>query len=401
MMRKNTSKMLKRLSALTLALLMVFALAACGQSNPTSSTDPGKTDTPKKETITLIYASADTSSDNKNAVVAEAWMDEVERISEGRIKFDRVYDGQAATFDDMVESVKTGIVDIGHMMASTYGDAYPLNELFLIPLLTKHPDYLANSKAYVEMMEKYPAIREEFTNQGVMFLNACPSAGQAFAFSAKSGAVTSVADLKGKIITCFNSIDPIFLSALGAVPDLSSPTEIYDSMTKGILDGTLISYTGGTALNVVEGTKYVLTTPYMNGIGRFNLIMNPAAYEKVPDDLKYLFEPEFQNYIGELYSYQFMMDELGYEQIWRDSDIEFYDMTEEEMQDMMPGTEILCQQWIEKVNALGYDGQTMLDEWVSLVEKYQNEIDINNLDYRDTLTQWLGKDMPSHWPAEY
>ena len=90
---------MKRVLALLLALVMVFALCACSSTNEPKETQSGNEATSWDEIkpIKIVYAHANALSETNNKMV-DNWMAAVEKASEGKISFDYHPGGSLGTY---------------------------------------------------------------------------------------------------------------------------------------------------------------------------------------------------------------------------------------------------------------------------------------------------------------
>src|SRR5699024_4046398 len=116
--------------------------------------------------------------------------------------------------------------------------------------------------------------------------------------------VRTVDDMKGLRIRASTRSASRFLEAVGATPISMPPSQIADSLSKGVLDGALAAW------EVVAPTKLDETTFYhtqtasdqaATTITTLAVLMNKQRYESLPEDLKEILD----EYSGETLTMRF------------------------------------------------------------------------------------------------
>jgi TRAP-type C4-dicarboxylate transport system substrate-binding protein len=95
-------------------------------------------------------------------------------------------------------------------------------------------------------------------------------------------------DFKGIKIRYAGAQNRSLYEAMGAVPLLISPPESQDALSKGIIEAASFPYEGALSLDLGAVAKHS-TEPGM-ATAPFALVMNPAKYNSLPDDLKALID---------------------------------------------------------------------------------------------------------------
>jgi TRAP-type C4-dicarboxylate transport system substrate-binding protein len=100
--------------------------------------------------------------------------------------------------------------------------------------------------------------------------------------------IRTIADFKGKRIRYAGVQFKNIIDSLGAVPLLVPPQETQDGLAKGIIDAATFPYEGAASFDIATVAKYTLE-PGVSA-ATFALVMNPAKYASLPDDLKALID---------------------------------------------------------------------------------------------------------------
>lgn len=243
---------MKKLLALSLALVMVFALVACGNgqttgtpstptspSSPsgsgTSATTPPADDDPfaDMKEITLIYS----STKNEKADAAQlAYLENITNATGGKVKWDVYLSNSLITSTrDIPEGVSGGIADVATLNINNYTSIFPLNYNVLSTPFTGVTD-ACRLDIMTYMYDKYPELDQEFTNAGLKRIGW--SLTNSNNMGVKLGkAYSSIADVKNIKITGSSEVVIDILAAAGAVPVTVAFPEIYQSLEKNVING--------------------------------------------------------------------------------------------------------------------------------------------------------------------
>jgi TRAP-type C4-dicarboxylate transport system substrate-binding protein len=150
------------------------------------------------------------------------------------------------------------------------------------------------------------------------------------------------------------------------VPDLPQ------ALSTGAVDGALIPWEIIPALKLQELTKYQIEGPNHERFGTttFQISMNKASYDKLPDDLKAVIDKnsgeEFAKLVGKVWRDS---EEGGINVALKDGN-ELITLTDEEMQAFRDAMAPVDKRWIDEVTSKGIDGQKLYDAAKAAIAKY-------------------------------
>ncbi|AXS42173.1 TRAP transporter substrate-binding protein [Breoghania sp. L-A4] len=208
------------------------------------------------------------------------WGQELEDKSGGRIKLAIFPAAQMGPMPRQFDLARRGVADIAFSLHGGTPGRYPLTEVANLPFLVKSSE--ASSKALTELIPDY--LSKEYEGLRALYTIVVPPLN----LNMSKKRITSVDDLKGLRIRHAGRLFAETIQALGATPVAVRPNEIADSMSKGVVDGALLPFEGAAAFKLGDVTKYVLE-PGINA-ATFALMMNPAKYESLPEDLRKLID---------------------------------------------------------------------------------------------------------------
>lgn len=236
--------MLTRRKALTTAIAasaaVALVLSACGA--PDASDKSGQ--------MELSYATY-VSANDTFAQQAQWFMDEVTQRTNGDVKFKTYYNESLLGADEILNGIKDGRADLGHV-ANVYSPSeLPLSQI-TVPFVSNNGEAVA--QALTELYSGDDAFRGEWEKQGAKVL-AFGIVGSA-AVGAKKP-MKDLSDLKGKRLRGVGMVAEA-LQSIGVQPVAVSAPEIYEGIQRGVLDGY-----AGLPLQTAIGLKMHEVAPQM------------------------------------------------------------------------------------------------------------------------------------------
>ncbi len=199
------------------------------------------TSTHAAETLTFSSWLPPTHPVVVNAI--EPWAKQVSEVTNGNVRV-RVLRKPLGSPLAHFDIAKDGIADITYGLHSyTKGDRFVLSNIAQFPFLGDSAE--AVSTAYWQAAMDHPEIIEEHEGTHVLSLF---THGPGIIYSRNAEKIASAADLKGLKIRVPGGVANDVVDALGAEQILISPSEIYESLSRGVIDGltmpaeTLVSY---------------------------------------------------------------------------------------------------------------------------------------------------------------
>lgn len=168
------------------------------------------------------------------------WMDKVKELSEGKISFKYFPAEQAGKVKNLLTLTQTGVLDIGYIGATYVSDKMPLTGVTELPGLFSSSCEV--TKAYWPLAKEGGFFYEnEYKSNKVrpLFMLSLPPYKLNVS---KKKEVASISDLKGMKIRAAGGAQERSLQQLDLVPIKMAPPEIYESMSRGTIDGTLLPY---------------------------------------------------------------------------------------------------------------------------------------------------------------
>ena len=292
---------MKKICSLILAASMAVSLCACGSSSSSSSAagkassaadstaSTGSTDTSglaakagKDPAVKLVYAEVDPKT-SLPGQVGNYFQNEVKKLSGGSVTIDVQYSGVLGAEGDVLDTMLGGggTIDMARISTSSltnYG--VKLTNLLSCPYLFKDRTHFwkfADSDLGKKILNE-----PEDLGLGIRGLCYYEEGFRDFFFKQK---VSSMSDLKGKKIRV--STDPTMTSMvknLGASPTVVAFTELYSSLSSGVVDAAEQPIANYQANAFNEVAPYLMLDQHTLGIGE--IITTNAAWEKLTDNQK-------------------------------------------------------------------------------------------------------------------
>jgi TRAP-type transport system periplasmic protein len=288
---------------------------------------------------------------------------EIEKRTNGRVKFTLFYSGQILGMVEVYQGVVKRIADIGtSRMAFTPG-RFPVGRGYEMPGIIFNNAQVTNSVAW-ELYKKYkPA---EFNDTHMIWID---STGPGMLYTKTR--VTKLEDIKNMEIRADGLVLEA-IKALGAVPVSMPMSEIYLALDKGIVKGTLDRLGGLKDWRHAEVTKYILMTPFIYTSAVFFNAMNLDAWNSLPPDIQKVF-----NEVGEempAKSGQFAEEhEMVGLKYGLEKRMEVNYLTPQETARWTTLIKPVQNKWVAEVEAKGFPGKQMLEDQYKLADQYNKK----------------------------
>jgi TRAP-type C4-dicarboxylate transport system substrate-binding protein len=218
--------------------------------------------------------------------VLEEFCRDLEKRTGGAVKVDYYAGGSLLKSTAMFDGVKNGIADIGYSHVYYTAGRMPVTEAGGLPL--GFPTGWVASQVYNDFYQEFKP--KEFDAVKVLWMNASPCT----AIATAKKPIRKLADLKGLSIRAPGMAGEV-IKALGGTPAPTPMMEVYDAISKGVIDGETSNFETLFAFKFAEVVKYTTSVWQINNPYPFYLVMNKNSYQKLPPDIK----PIFDKLVGE------------------------------------------------------------------------------------------------------
>lgn len=209
------------------------------------------------------------------------WAQKIETESEGRIKVEVFPSMQLGGRPPaLIDQAVDGVVDIVWTLSGYTPGRFPKAEVFDLPFIAV--DAEATSRAAWRFYETH--LQEEFAAVRPIAVHVHGPG----IFHMRAPAVSTLEDLSGRKVRGPTRMITQLLTTLGATPVGMPVPQVPESLSRNVIDGTVIPWEVTRSLRVAElvdthtefgGDRSFYTTFFV-------FAMNKNSYERLPDDLK-------------------------------------------------------------------------------------------------------------------
>jgi TRAP-type C4-dicarboxylate transport system substrate-binding protein len=320
-----------------------------------------------QQSVTLKFHTFMPPQSNVWLTMHKAWMDRVEKASNGRIRFEAYPAMQlGGTPVQLYDQAKDGVVDIVWTLPGTTAGRFPRVEVFDLPFMMN--DAEATSKACWEYLQTLAP--DEFKDTQVLALHVHGPG----VFHTKDRLVKTAADLRGMKLRGPTRQITRMLGYLGATPVGMPLPGIPDALSKGTIDGCVIPWEVVPSVKVHELTKFHSEFDPAGGAlytTTFVMAMNKAKYDSLAPDLKKVIDANSglatSAWLGKV---QQGNDPAGRKAAEAVKDNTIYTIPAAQAQEFKRKARLVEVEWAEDMNKRGFDGKKLLEGARALIDKH-------------------------------
>jgi len=237
------------------------------------------------QSVTLRIADTLPSGSVLHRYLALPYIEAVEKASGGQVKFQHFPGGQLGKANDMLALTQSGLVDVGYVGPSYQSEKMPLSSVFELP--GAFGDYCQGIRALWKMTHAGGFLeKNEFTpNKIVPLLISVLPAYQLILSTSKK--IDGIKDLSGMKIRTAGGATEFQIRNLGMVPVRMSPAEIYESMSRGTIDGSIGPYQSVASYGLVPLIKSG-TVGDSFGTVVLSYSIGEAKFKQLPENVRNL-----------------------------------------------------------------------------------------------------------------
>ena len=288
---------MKKITAIILALVMLLALAACGQSSPAPETSQASSaETPAAEaqggaaeapakiyTLKIGYAPGGLPrTDSAEIMYAESFKEYVEEATNGGIVVELYPSSSLGTENEVITAIAAGSVEMGIYDLSLLSNFDPNAQAFLMPgayVNSEEVDALITSDWAKSFFENQEA------NSGIKVLGGVSKGLRNFTSVKKE--IKTPEDVAGMTFRVLGSeIYTVMVESLSATPVVMAGSEVYTAMQNGVIDGHENTITNILQDGTYEVHKFMVMdghSPSVNAYYMSSSFFNslPAEYQQI------------------------------------------------------------------------------------------------------------------------
>ncbi len=169
-----------------------------------------------------------------------------------------------------------GVVDIAHGLRGIPGGRFPRTSIIELPFMTESAD--AATRTLWAMFPRY--LEVEYPGVKVLALHAHNGG----LIHTKDKPVRTMEDLRGLRLRVPSTATKLMLEHLGAIPVGLPPSQIYENLEKGVIDGLIMPWDPIASFKLVDLIRYHLDARAYTVA--FYFVMNARRYESLPTEVR-------------------------------------------------------------------------------------------------------------------
>lgn len=283
---------------------------------------------------------------------------QLEAITGGRAKMAYFPPNSVTPFKDWLQATGSGLLDIGFVWHPALPGKFPQLELFSLPGMSKNQTVA--SVVYWRLREMFPEMRDLFTDaDNVVDLATFVAMGSHLHTKEP---VRTLADLKGKVLAAQDSGGVQVVEKLGASASVMVGPDAYLAMQRGAVDGVLCAWGWVNNFKLNEVTTYH-TLVNLNP-GTYSTVMNKDTYAKLTEE-----EKKHLADLMPVYFFNNTTDGAATAIAGIPAD-NIFTLSPEDQATLTSEMKPLWDEWVEKADAAGLPGETILAEASRLLKLY-------------------------------
>lgn len=291
----------------------------------------------------------------------ESWMSCVEDRSD--IEFQFFPGGQIASGENSLDAVNNGLTDVVTIPIGYVSGKMPLSGLSMLPNMGGSADKA--SRAFREMVESDTYIAEEFAENNItpIMVSLLPP----YQIQTKGEPLDSLDKFDGAIIRSGGGSMTLVIESLGASPIELTGADMYTSMQRGIIEGTIMPISSIKPYSMHELVDSVSTNA---DFGTFSniFVMNSEKYNSLSDGHR-----EAINECGiqaekSLSKYLDSADEELIKE-YEAMGINIYEIPEQELEKINQKFEVVANDFVARLESRGEPAEEVLEDYRKVLEE--------------------------------
>ncbi|MDA8127004.1 MAG: TRAP transporter substrate-binding protein [Deltaproteobacteria bacterium] len=293
-----------------------------------------------------------------HSIIMDAYVKDLNKALAGKVDISYHTGGTLLSAPKIASGLTTGIADIGLSHVGYTRERFPVSEIFGLPIGLPSPWiglHVAN-----DFFAKFP-LKEWEDYHPLMF---APSATTIIHTTKKP--VRKLEDMRGLKIRATGRLADL-TTALGATPVPIGMPDMYESLRKGVVDGTMSNMETLKGWKTGEVIKYATTSWKVGSCDTFYVVMNKKKWDSLPADVQKTITTITDDY------------KEKWAKLWNDIDIEGVQFFKTQGGEIIDLTDAEVARWIKAGDAVTADfkkdlmgkgyKQAEIDSWLSFIKE--------------------------------
>lgn len=298
------------------------------------------------------------------ARVLDVWAKKVEADSNGRIRIEQYPSMQLGGRPaDLIDQVTDGVVDIVWTLPGYTPGRFPQSEVFELPFLMQ--DAESHARALWDLGESR-LFAGEYKDVKVLGLF-CHGPG---VIHSKTP-IVNVEDLRGVKLRAPTRVTNKMVETLGATPVGMPVPAVAESLSKGVIDATIIPWEVTTAVKsseLVRNHTEFPGAPLYTAV--FMVAMNKEAYARLPDDLKAVIDANSGAEFSAFGARESEAADIPAREATIAMGNNVIALTPEQIEGWKAAAQPTVDAWLAEITATGVDGAALLAEAKAAIAKH-------------------------------
>jgi len=265
---------MKKRGAFIISLALVVVIGAAGFSKLEAAPAPAQGNPVELKFFSFAPEAHDGSISSKMI------MQRITERTNGLVKFKTFFGGALGSVTEVLPYLKQGVVDLACFFPGYNPGFFQLATINSLYYMLSSID--GKNKAYLQITDEFAQVRDEFTAQNIKFLFYGSGDSPILVTNKK---IEKKDDFKGMKIRS-SWLDGLLLKSWGATPVAVEGPDIYDSMSKGIIDGAYgMPPQAMVSWAIQEVGKNFIATGVGPSAGVF-VGMNLKTFQSLPPDIQ-------------------------------------------------------------------------------------------------------------------
>ncbi len=300
-----------------------------------------------------------------NSVLAQEWINEIQRRTDGQVKIDYHSGGSLTAANLIYDGVVNGISDIGMSCFSYTVGRFPVNELVDLP--HKYPNGWVATKVANDYYNEFKPVELDDTH--MLYVHAH---GPGVMIS-KDKAIRKLEDYQGMVLRA-TGVGAKIVEALGAQAYGAAQGETYELLSKGVVNGSFTPRETLKGWNHAEVTKYVTNCYQLGYTTDMYVVINKDKWNSMPKDIQNIFADVSEEWIekhGKVWDYY---DKAGIDYFLSlGNGREVIEVDEDEMSRWLAAVSPLVQSHVDTLNTSGLSGDEYEQYLLDRVEYWSDK----------------------------
>lgn len=372
---------MKKLFMVVVVALMIatLVLVGCAPAAPAPKPSPPPAPAPAPaKVIELRFGHQNPPQGRTTEKFLNAWAKKVEEATQSKVKVTTYPSEALFKANEAYEATVGGVTDICWTIVGYWAGRFPLTSVMALPFFNLSSGKIdgkvrsggaVNSHIMQELYETLPEIQAEFKDVKVLMLNCTDPY---LLYTAKKP-VRNIKDLQGMKFRELGGYPAEMWKLLGASPLNLPMPDVYESVSKGVIDGASVPWAAIATYKFYEVLKYwtdvgTVASPQMT-------IMNLKTWDTLPPDIQKSIMS-----VGGIYGAEFAGDG-GWGVDVKDPILAVAEKAGKPMErvELDPGEfekwketagKPLWDKWISDMKAKGLNGEKVFNAALNLMKKY-------------------------------